>query len=220
MPMPMLMRLSILAAILLAPAYLKAAETITLANNANLLEGRRISPAYEEGPIFAPSTHGRSGLFEIVFRSLDSAEIGDPTAGMEEALVRHLAARFGAAGLGTPLRFGSDKPTNLAAWARDNAVTNLIVDIDMRYWALEWWSSSVAFNVMFLLVDPVSGQIIARHRCDLRSPELEHGPSTPSNPFPQDEASTALLADNAAPVKAIITELADACVEAIKSSVL
>lgn len=216
----MTIRLLILSIVLLAAACYQPPETVALAENTDMLDGRPVRPVLEDNRIFGVWTHGRSGLNFDVVRFLNAAEIEDPAAHMEAALVRHLTDRAGATGIGAPLAFGPDKPDDLVAWARDHAVTDLIIDIDTRNWGFEWWSSSVRYMAMFRLIDPVSGRTIAQHLCDIRSPALEQGPDTPQNPFPEDEVSRALLADDAAPIKAIVNELAEVCVEEITSAAL
>lgn len=218
--MLMTIRFLILSTALLAVACYEPPETVALAENADMLDGRPVRPVPEDSEIFGVWTHGRSALNVDVGRFLNAAEIEDPAAHMEAALVRHLADRVGAAGIGAPLAFGPNKPDDLVAWARDHSVTGLIIDIDTQMWGFEWWSSSVRYRAMFRLIDPVSGRTIAQHLCDIGSPVLEHGPKTPQNPFPRDDVSRALLADDAAPIKAIINELAERCVEDITSAAL
>lgn len=218
--MLMTLRLFTLSIALLAAACYEPPETVILTEYADMLDGRPVRPALEDSEIFGVWTHGRSGLNIDVLQFLDAAEIEDPATRMEAALVRHLADRAGAAGIGAPLAFGPDKPDDLVAWARDHAVTDLIIDVDTRDWGFEWWSSSVRYEAIFRLIDPVSARTIAQHLCEIRSPTLEHGPDTPQNPFPEDDVSRALLADDAAPIKAIINELAERCVEDIISAAL
>lgn len=216
----MRIRLLVLSAALIATACYELPKTVTLAENANLLNGRPVRPVHEDSQIFMVWTHGRSGLNVNVSRVLEAAKIEDPSAHMEATVIRHLATRANAAGIAAPLGFGANKPADLVAWARDHAVTDPIIDIDIQMWGFEWWSSSVPFQAVFRLIDPISGQTIAQHFCDIRSPVLEHGPDTPQNPFPQDDVSEALLTDDAAPIKAIVNELAEACVKEITSAVL
>lgn len=213
-------RLFILLTSLLVAACYQPPATVALAENTYLLEGRPVRPVHEDSEYFMAWTHGRSGLWSYAFKSLNEAEIEDPAAHMEAALVQRLVDRAGVAAVGAPLAFGPDKPDDLAAWARDHAVTDLIIDIDTQMRGLKWWSSSVSYEAMFRLIDPISGQTIAQHLCNMRSPALEHDPETPQIPFPQDIVSGALLADNAAPIKVIINELAEACVEDITSAAL
>lgn len=216
----MRIRFLILSLALIVAACYQPPETVALAENADFLEGKLIRPVYEESEIFMVWTHGRSGLNTDVRRLLKAAGIEDPAAHMEEVLIRHLVGRTRAAGVGAPLAFGADKPEDLVAWAKNHAVTEPIIDIDTQWWGFEWWSSSVPFEALFRLIDPNSGRIIAQHFCDTRSPILEQGPKTEEDPFPRDKVSGALLTDDAAPIKAIINDLAGSCIEEIISAAL
>lgn len=207
-------------AVFLATACYEPPETISLAQNADLLDDRLVRPVPDDREYFSIWTHGRSGLNIEVFKFLDAAGIEDPATAMEAALVRHLVERAGVKSFGSPLAFGPDKPDDLIAWARDHAVTDVLIDVETKNWGLQWWSSSVQYEAIFRLIDPVSGRTIAQHLCDLKSPTPEYGPETPQNPFPEDDVSRALLADNAAPIKVIVSELAEACLEDIKSAAL
>ena len=215
----MAIRFLILSTALLVAGCSEPPETVVLGGNAELLAARPIRPVHEDGEIFAPWTHGRSAVLAAVFDRLDAAGIEDPAARMEAALVRHLAKRAGAAGLGPPLVFGNDKPEDLAAWAKAQGLRDPIIDVDTWVWGLEWWSGSVVYLARFRLIDPVSGRTLAQHPCNMRSPPLAMAPKTSENPFPQDEASIALLADGAAPIKAIIDDLAKACVAEIAAAI-
>ena len=199
----MAVRFLILWIALLVAGCSEPPETVVLGENAELLDGRPVRPVHEDSQLLGVWTHGRSALNVHVGRILDAAGIEDPAARMEVALVRHLAERAGAAGPGPPLVIGADKPEDLAAWARAQGVSDPIIDVDTRVWGLEWWSGSVVYRARFRLIDPVSGRSLAQHRCNMRSPALAMAPETSENPFPQDEASIALLADDAAPIKAI-----------------
>ena len=202
-------------AVLLVAACYEPPETIGLTQDADMLDGRSVGLVFEDGYTFGLWTHGRSGQWIDVAKFLDAAEIKDPAPEMEAALARQLVEHTGVKDMGSPLSFGSKKPDDLVAWAREHAVTDLMIDVETEEWGLEWWSSSVRYEAVFRLIDPVSGQTVAQHLCDMKSPELEPGPKTPQNPFPQDEVSRALLVDNAAPIKAIINNLAEECVEAV-----
>jgi len=214
----MALRFLIVAVALLAAGCYEPPETVVLGENTRLLDGRPIRPVHEDNEIFAPWTHGRSAVWAAVYEHLRAAGIEDPAARMEAALVRHLTERTGAAGLGPPLVFGAKKPEDLAAWARAQGVSDPVIDVDTKVWGLEWWSGSVVYRAMFRLIDPASGRTLAQHLCEMRSPALAMAPKTSQNPFPQDDASLALLADNAAPVKAIIDDLVEACVEAMAAA--
>lgn len=204
----------------LATACYKPPETVALTEDSVLLDNRMIRPVHEESKLLGVWTHGRSALNSHYAHALNSAGIEDPSPQIETALVRHLTDRTGAAGTGTTLTFGPDKPNNLVGWAQSHAVTDPIVDVETKYWGLEWWSSSFRYEAAFRLVDPISGRTVAQYRCEMKSPEVNNGVGTSRNPFPNDESSRALFIENAAPIKAIVNELAAACAEEIKTMVL
>ena len=210
----------VIFAVFLLTACYGPPETVSLSQNADLLDGRLVRAVPDDREFFSVWTHGRSGLNVEVFKFLDAAGIEDPATVMEAALARHLVERAGAKSIGSPLAFDPNKPDDLIAWARDRAVTDILIDVETKNWGFEWWSSSVKYEAIFRLIDPVSGRILAQHLCDLKSPTPEYGPETPQNPFPEDDVSRALLADNAAPIKAIVSELAEACLQDVKSAAL
>lgn len=212
-------RLLLLAAVLAVLCGAPRHATVR-AEAVGRLDGRMLRAIQEDAKTFSVWTHGRSSLNWRVAKALAAAEIEDPAAGMERALIRHLLETARAAGTREPLTSGGSKPHDLSRWARERGLTDLLVDVETLEWGLMWWSASVVYRASFRLIDPIAGGDLTEHHCDIKSAARAMAPVTTQNPFPQDAVSRFLLDEAAAPIKSKLRDLADICVERIKSQAL
>ncbi len=210
--------------LLAAVAGCASTETVRLADNPGAsLAGKELHSTREAPPSFLAMTPIHGGL--AAFGAMAAFAEGDtlvvqqgienPAPIIEDAIAQHLRSRHGTAGSGRPLVFDDDKPSDLAAWARQNNVRDLIVDVETNGWGYNYQgfnfgSYTVGYSATFRLIDPATGDVLAQHFCSGGSHDGPEG--APS----RDE----LLANNAALLKTLLNQRAQACIEEITTQVL
>lgn len=210
--------------LLMATVACSGPETVRLTDNPGVsLAGKELHSTREAPPSFTAMTpaHGAFAVVGVVAAIAEGdtlvaqAGIENPAATIEDAIAQHLRSRYRAAGSGQPLSFEDDKPGDLAAWARENNVRDLIIDVETNGWGFiyqgfNFGSYTVNYSAMFRLIDSSSGEIVAQHFCIGNSHEEPEG--APSH---ED-----LLANDAALIKSLLDERARACIEEITTQVL
>lgn len=186
------------------------------------LSGKQVHMAREATPSFGAITAGKAmlGVVGALAAHSEGEElvarngIEDPAVAIEQALIRHLRARYRAGGPGRVLEFGEEKPGDLGQWAQSNRVDGLIVDVETEGWGFNyfpttWTKYRVGYRGTVRLIDVASRQVIAQYQCVLAGPETA------------DEAPTydQLTANGAAGLKAILNQRAKACVEEVTAVV-
>lgn len=216
-------RMAVLA-VLMATVGCASTETVRLADNPGAsLAGKQVHSTREAAPSFLALTpiHGGFAAFGVMAAygegdTLVAQEgLEDPAVMIEDAVARHLRSRHGTAGNGQALMFEDDKPDDLAAWARQNNVRDLIVDVETNGWGFSYQgfnfsSYSVAYSALFRLIDPSTGQVLAQHFCSGGSHDDAEG--APSH----DD----LLANGSALLKSLLNERAQTCIDEITTQVL
>ncbi len=216
-------RMAVLA-VLMTTVGCASTETVRLADNPGTsLSGKQLHSTREAPPSFLAMTpvHGGLGPFGAVaaFSEGDTLVVQEgienPATMIEDAIAGHLRSRYGAAANGRPVSFDDEKPDDLAAWARQNNVRDLIVDVETNGWGFNYQgfnfsSYTVGYSALFRLIDSSSGEVLAQHFCTGGSHEDAEG--APSH---ED-----LLANDAALVKSLLAERAQACIDEITSQVL
>lgn len=210
--------------LLMATVGCAATETVRLADNPGAsLAGKQVHSTREAPPSFLALTpaHGGFAAFGVMAAygegdTLVVQEgIDDPAVMIEDAVARHLRSRHGTGGNGRILTFEGDKPDDLVAWARQNDVHDLIVDVETSGWGFSYQgfsfsSYSVTYSALFRLIDPSTGQVLAQHLCSGGSHDDAEG--APSH----DD----LLANDAALLKSLLSERAQVCIDEITTQVL
>jgi hypothetical protein len=210
--------------LLMATAACGLPETVRLADSPDAsLAGKELHSTREAPPSFIAmtATHGAFAMVGVAAAIAEGntlvaqAGIENPAAGIEDAITSHLRSRYGTAGSGRPLSFDDDKPGDLAAWARENNVRDLIVDVETNGWGFNhmgfnYSSYAVSYSAVFRLIESSSGQVLAQHTCTGGSPDDAEG--APSH----DD----LLANDAALIKSLLDERAQACIAEITTQVL
>lgn len=216
-------RMAVLA-VLMITVGCASTETVRLADNPGAsLSGKQLHSTREAPPSFLAMTpiHGGFGAFGAVaaFSEGDTLVVQEgienPAPMIEDAVASHLRSRYGAAGNGRPVSFDSEKPDDLAAWARQNNVRDLIVDVETNGWGFNYQgfnfsSYTVGYSAVFRLIDSSTGEVLAQHFCSGASHDDAEG--APSH----DE----LLANDAALIKSLLAERAQACIDEITTQVL
>lgn len=219
----MLIRYMAVLAILFSVVGCASTETVRLADNAGAtLTGKQLHSTREAPPSFLAltATHGAFAVVGVAAAAADGdtlvaqAGIEDPAAMIEDAIARHLRSQHGTTN-GRPLMFDDDKPGDLAAWGRQNNVRDLIIDVETNGWGFNYQgfnfsSYTVGYSAYFKLIDPSTGEVLAQHFCSGGSHDEPEG--APSH----DE----LVANNAALIKTLLNERAQACIDEITTQVL
>lgn len=210
-------------AVLLIAAGCASTETVRLADNPGAsLTGKQLHSSREAPPSFLAmtATHGAFAVVGVAAAASDGntlvaeAGIEDPAPMIEDAIARHLRNRHGATN-GRPLMFDDDKPGDLAGWGRENNVRDLIVDVETNGWGFNYQgfnfsAYTVGYSAYFRLIDPSTGDVLAQYFCRGASHDDPDGAPT------HDE----LLANNAALIKTLLAERAQACIDEITTQVL
>ncbi len=210
--------------VLVATVGCASTETVRLADNPGVsLAGKQLHSTREAPPSFLAMTPIHGGL--AAFGAMAAFSEGDtlvvqegienPANMIEDAIARHLRSRHNAAGSGRALLFDDDKPDDLAAWARQNNVRDLIVDVETNGWGFNYQgfnfsSYTVGYSATFRLIDPATGDVLAQHFCSGGSHDDPEGAPT------HDQ----LLANNAALLKSLLNQRAEACIAEITTQVL
>lgn len=216
-------RLAILG-LLLATVGCASTESVRLADNPGAsLAGKQLHSTREAPPSFLAMTptHGAFAVVGVVAAAAEGDTlvaqegIENPAAMIEDAVASHLRSRYGAAGNGRPVSFDDEKPDDLATWARQNNVRDLIVDVETNGWGFNYQgfnfsSYTVGYSAVFRLIDSSTGEVLAQHFCAGASHDDAEG--APSH----DE----LLANDAALIKSLLAERAQVCIDEITTQVL
>ncbi len=220
----MIIRWMAVAAVLTMTVGCASTETVRLADNPGAsLTGKQVHSTREAPPSFLAltATHGAFAVVGVAAAASDGdtlvAETGieDPAPMIEDAIARHLRSRYGVAGTGRPLMFDEDKPDDLAGWARQNNVRDLVIDVETNGWGFNYQgfnfsSYTVGYSALFRLIDPATGDVLAQHFCSGASHDDPEG--APSH----DD----LLANDSALIKTLLAERAQVCIEEITTRVL
>lgn len=219
----MIIRWVAVAAVLTMTVGCASTETVRLADNPGAsLTGKQLHSTREAPPSFLAltATHGAFAVVGVAAAAADGdtlvaqSGIEDPAPMIEDAIARHLRTRHGATS-GRPLMFDDDKPGDLAAWGRQNNVRDLIVDVETNGWGFNYQgfnfsAYTVGYSANFRLIDPSTGEVLAQYFCSGGSHDDPDG--APSH----DE----LVANNAALIKTLLNERAQACIDEITTQVL
>lgn len=205
--------------LLVAASGCASKGSIRLADNPETsLLGKQLHSAREAPPYFlalspnhvAFGLMGAASAYSAGNRLVIQEGIEDPAVTIEDAILDHLRNRHGTDN-GDPLVFGDDKPRNLAGWARENDIRDLIVDVTTDTWGFSFQGSDFSSNVVgysatFRLIESATGDVLAQHVCRSESDEA-----------PSREA---LLTNGAILLKALLNRGAQNCIAEITTQVL
>ncbi|MCG8546275.1 MAG: hypothetical protein MJE12_18915 [Alphaproteobacteria bacterium] len=141
--------------------------------------------------------------------------IEDPAIIVEQRIVRHIHAKFGAKGIGRVLDYTEkDKPSD-GEWNAVAGPNSVIVDVETRGWNFwyfpaTWTRYRVGYSAVLRLIDGETGQVLSQYTCGISAPDSADAAPT------YDE----MMADRAALLKKMLAERADQCADQMVSKVL
>ena len=141
--------------------------------------------------------------------------IEDPAIIVEQRIVRHIHAKFGAKGVGRVLDYTEkDKPSG-DEWNAVAGPNSVVVDVETRGWNFWYFAASfsryrVGYSAVLRLIDGQSGQVLSQYICAVSAPDDSNAAPT------YDE----MMADRAALLKKMLAERADQCADEMIAKVL
>ncbi|MEM7171839.1 MAG: hypothetical protein AAF530_16835 [Pseudomonadota bacterium] len=177
----------------------------------NEFEGEAVNVRQETLPTFVASTPGNAafGLVGALVSFSEGNElvaknhISDPAGQIGQSVSQRLMTEYGAVSGQTMVADDYDRdPEDIVAWAEENEMTGLLVDVESTGWGFRnppfsFSTYQVMYSGLVRVYDLESGSVIAQHHCNL---------ATPGETGYDD-----LVDDQAAGIKSRLADLADLC---------